>query len=143
GVEDGAAITGTLTATDADGLATPNFTVTGAASHGTASINAGTGAWSYTPVADYNGADSFTVRITDNDGNSATQVITVNVSAVADIAADSATTAEDTAVVTNVLANDSFENAGRTITSATNGLHGSVSIVDAAAGTVRYTPNPD
>src|SRR5690606_28507788 len=99
-------ITGTLTASDADGPAASAFTVTGGASNGTATINATTGAWSYTATADYNGADSFTVTFTDRDGNTATQVITVNVTAVADVANDTASTNEDTAVTTNVLTND-------------------------------------
>jgi len=46
--------------------------------------------------------------------------VTINVAAVADVLDDSATTAEDTPVALGVLANDSFENPGRTIT-AVNG----------------------
>ncbi|WP_431584146.1 Ig-like domain-containing protein, partial [Sphingomonas sp.] len=46
--------------------------------------------------------------------------ININVTPVADIVNDSATTNEDTAVTLNVLANDSFENAARAIT-AING----------------------
>ena len=46
----------------ADGMSSPNFTVVGAAAHGTASIDPATGAWSYTPNADFHGPDSFTVR---------------------------------------------------------------------------------
>ena len=88
-------------------MTTPNFTVTTAATNGAASINATTGAWSYTPNADFNGNDAFTVSVTDDDGNLETQVISISVSAVADIADDTATTNEDTAVTTNVLTNDS------------------------------------
>ena len=59
GAEDAGAITGTLTVSDAaDGMTTPNFTVSTAAANGSASINAATGAWSYTPTADFNGADA-------------------------------------------------------------------------------------
>ncbi|QJW83496.1 tandem-95 repeat protein [Ramlibacter terrae] len=141
GSEDAVAITGTLTASDAiDGMTTPAFTVTGVAAHGTATINATTGAWSYTPVADYNGADSFTVRVTDNNGNTATQVISLTVTAVADIVADTASVNEDSSVTTNLLTNDSFEGA-ETITAVTQGSNGTVSIVNAALGTVLYTPN--
>ena len=77
GLEDGGAITGTLTASDPDGAGVNPFAVTGAASNGTASINAATGAWSYTPNADYNGADSFTVTYTDAQGFTSTQVISM------------------------------------------------------------------
>ncbi|MGV3570176.1 MAG: tandem-95 repeat protein [Ramlibacter sp.] len=104
------AITGTLTAADtADGMTTPAFTVVGAAANGTATINASTGAWSYTPNADYNGADSFTVRVTDNLGNTATQVITLAVAAQADSVADSAATGADVPVTIDVLGTDNFE----------------------------------
>src|SRR5262245_66238999 len=76
-----------LTVSDAaDGMSAPNFTVTGAAANGTATINAATGAWSYTPNGDYNGADSFTVSVTDDDGNVETQVINVTVKQVNDAA---------------------------------------------------------
>ena len=108
--EDGGAITGTLTASDPDGLTDGTyFTVTGAATNGSASINPATGAWSYTPNADYNGADSFTVTITDDAGNTTTQAINLTVNPIVDIADDSQTTDEDTAVTSNVLTNDSFE----------------------------------
>ena len=50
----------------------------------------------------------------------------------ADIADDSATTSEDTAVTTLVLANDSFENAGRALTAVTQGAYGTVAILDAS-----------
>ncbi|HEY8360455.1 MAG TPA: tandem-95 repeat protein, partial [Ramlibacter sp.] len=142
GNEDAGSITGTLTVADADGITTPAFTVTSNGSHGTATINATTGAWTYTPAADYNGADSFTVRVTDNAGNTSTQVISVNVGSVVDIADDTATVAEDGAVTTDLLANDSFEGA-EIITAVTQGAHGTVTIIDAALGTVRYTADPN
>ncbi len=139
--EDGGAITGTLTASDPDGLTDGTyFTLTGAASNGSASIDAATGAWSYTPNADYNGADSFTVTITDDLGNTTTQAINLTVNPVVDIANDSQTTDEDTAVTSNVLTNDSFEGTP-TITGVTNGSNGTVTIVNASTGTVQYTPN--
>ena len=85
GAEDTAAITGTLTFTDSkDGATAPNFTVTGKATNGSASIDSTTGKWSYTPDADYNGADSFTVSVMDDDGNVETQVISLTVTQVND-----------------------------------------------------------
>ncbi|WP_295420518.1 tandem-95 repeat protein, partial [Sulfurovum sp.] len=91
------AITGTLLATDADGLSDGTvFSVTGNPAHGTASIDAASGAWSYTPTADYNGSDGFTVTITDDTGNTATQVITLVVDSVTDIQNDIQSTNEDT-----------------------------------------------
>ncbi|MCP4090136.1 MAG: DUF2341 domain-containing protein, partial [Gammaproteobacteria bacterium] len=88
GDEDAGAITGTLTAVDAaDGFTDSTyFSVTAAASNGTANIDAETGAWSYTPNADYNGVDVFTVTITDDDGHTTTQAISLTVNAVDDAA---------------------------------------------------------
>ena len=78
-------ITGTLTATDADGLSDGTvFTVSTNATNGTASIDPATGLWSYTPNADYNGTDSFTVTITDDAGTTTTHVISVTVTPVND-----------------------------------------------------------
>lgn len=133
------AITGTLVAMDIDGLADGTvFSVTGAASNGTASIDPATGAWSYTPAADYNGPDSFTVTITDDAGNTTPQVITVDVATVVDIVGDTATTDEDTAVTTNVLDNDSFGGAPD-VTSVTRAANGTVVI--GVGGNVTYTPH--
>src|SRR5690606_30550794 len=96
--------------------------------------------WRYTPAADYNGADSFTVTVTDSEGHTATRVINVSVVAAADIVANAVNVAEDGTVTSNLLANDSFEGSPA-ITAVTNGAHGTVTIIDAAAGTVQYTPD--
>ncbi len=140
GAEDGGAIVGTLSATDADGLADGSvFSVTGNPANGTATIDPVTGAWSYTPVADWHGSDSFTVTITDDEGHTTTQVINVTVTPVVDIATDTLNTTEDNAVTLNVLTNDSFENTKAAITAVTQGANGSVSFD--ANGEVTYTPN--
>ena len=63
-------ITGTLTASDdADGLTNPNFTVSANGANGVATIDATSGDWSYTPNTNFNGTDTFTVTVTDDDGN--------------------------------------------------------------------------
>ena len=85
GSEDDSAITGTLTFTDAiDGDSAPNYIITSESSNGTASIDTTTGAWSYTPNANFNGSDSFTVTVTDDGGYIETQVISLIVEAVND-----------------------------------------------------------
>ena len=69
----------------------------------------------YVPTADFNGAATLT--LSTNDGITTTvSTVPITVGAVADIAADTASTNEDTAAAISVLANDSFANAGRTIT---------------------------
>ena len=144
GLED-TTLTGTLTATDVEGLADGSvFTVSATASNGTASIDPATGLWSYTPNADFNGSDSFTVTITDDAGNTATQVISVTVTAVVDITDDSLTTNEDSAISANVLTGtngataDTFEGTP-ILTGVTQGANGTVTFL--ANGTVTYTPN--
>ena len=78
-------ITGTLTAFDTDGLSDGTvFSVSINASNGVASIDPASGAWSYTPTTNYNGTDSFTVTITDDDDNTTTQVINLTIDPVND-----------------------------------------------------------
>ncbi|MBZ2170427.1 Ig-like domain-containing protein, partial [Marinobacter sp. F4216] len=139
-------ISGMLTASDsADGLTDGTyFTVSTDATNGTASIDPETGLWSYTPSADFNGSDSFTVTVTDDDGYTDTQVINVTVTPVVDIVDDSLITNEETAISANVLTGtngasaDGFEGTP-TLTGVTNGSNGSVSFLP--DGTITYTPD--
>src|SRR5678816_2533469 len=103
-------------------------------------VNNGDGTVTYTPNADYNGTDSYTYTVTSG-GVSETATVNVTVNAVADIANDTQTVAEDGSVTSNLLANDSFEDAAAAVTSVTQGSHGSVVINP--DGTVTYTPNAD
>ncbi|MBK7017605.1 MAG: tandem-95 repeat protein [Sulfuritalea sp.] len=112
---------GTLTAVAFAGATITNngtgtVTISGTAAAITGALNGLT----YTPTADYNGAATLTVTSTDG---SLTDVdtVAVTVSAVADIANDSVSTNEGAAVVISALGNDTFENAGKTIT-AVDGL---------------------
>src|SRR5207253_308321 len=117
---------------------TPAVSLDSQASNGTAVVNAN-GTITYTPNADYNGPDSYTYTVTSG-GVSETATVNVTVTAVADIANDSATTSEDNAVTSTDLVNDSFEGSPR-VTVVTQGAHGAV--VNNDDGTVTYTPNPD
>src|SRR6202008_4310810 len=87
-------------------------------------VNNGDGTVTYTPNADYNGSDSYTYTVTSG-GVTETATVNVTINAVADIVADTATTNEDTAVTTNVLANDTFEGSP-SVTGVTQGAHGTV-----------------
>ena len=84
GAED-STITGTLSAIDVDGL-TDNtyFSIASADSpaNGTASINAQSGAWIYTPKKDYFGSDSFTVTVTDDLGGTTKQSVSLTITPV-------------------------------------------------------------
>ena len=161
----------TLRVTDADsnGTFTVTLTVTNGVlnvSGGTATINgSGTGTVTltgtqaainatlasnvtYVPTADFNG--TATLTMTSSDGSlTDSDTVNITVNAVADIANNTATTNEDSLVNINVLANDSFENSGRTIT-AINGtsitVGGSVAVTNGvvtlkADGTLDFTPS--
>ena len=65
--------------TDVDGtLDATTVTIVDGPAHGSVSINATTGAITYTPTADYVGADSFTYTVKDNDG-AVSSAATVNI----------------------------------------------------------------
>lgn len=80
GQENGGPILGILTVTDnVDGMTTPNFRIEvgDGPGSGAASIDSISGQWSYTPNANFNGTDHFTVSVTDDDGNVETQIIDI------------------------------------------------------------------
>ncbi|MCK6560368.1 Ig-like domain-containing protein [bacterium] len=133
---------------DADGSLNPtSVTVATAAAHGTTSVNTSNGAITYTPNAGFSGNDSFTYTVKDNAGatsNAATVNITVTAANAAPVANnDAATTAAGTAVVINVLANDSDADGSlnpTSVTVATAAGHGTTS-VNTSNGAITYTPN--
>ncbi|MFN7572238.1 MAG: tandem-95 repeat protein, partial [Betaproteobacteria bacterium] len=95
---------------DVDGGSLTAALVTGAA-HGTVVLNSD-GSFSYTPNANFNGADSFTYRVSDGQGGSTTATAQLSIAAVNDVplaANDAASVTEDlTAAATgSVLTNDS------------------------------------
>ena len=95
----------------------------------------------YTPAANFNGSDVFTYTVSDGNGGTDAGLVTILVTPVNDAPEandDGVTTAEDTAVVIDVLANDSdVDGDGLIITAITQGNNGAVGQID---GTVIYTP---
>ncbi len=92
-----------------------------------------------TPSADWNGSETLTFSATDTGGLSVSQNVVFAVSAVADIAADTAVSVtEDTPTVIAVLANDSFEGSP-VVTATTAPANGAVVIN--GDNTITYTPN--
>ncbi len=124
-----------------DGSGTQVLTV-GIPAHGTAFKNVSTGNIVYTPSGNYYGPDSFTYTIQDLGNLTATATVYVTVTSVNDLPvaiSDSASTAEDTPVTVNVLANDSDpEGDALSVAGATQGLHGSTQVN--ADNTITYTP---
>jgi hypothetical protein len=127
--------------TDPDGDAL-TVTATSAPGNGTAAI--ANGKVTYTPNAGFTGTDTFTYTISDGKGGTDTATVSVAVgSATANknpvAANDSASTAFQTAVQVDVLANDSDPDGNAlTITGTTNPGNGAVAI---GGGKVTYTPN--
>lgn len=108
--------------------------------HGSVAINPDKTA-RYTPVANYNGSDSFTYTVSDGHGGSATGAVTINVTPVNDppvAGNDSAMVAAGSAVTISVLANDAdVDGPSLSVSSVTQGAHGTVVIN--AGQTVTYT----
>ncbi|ABC82832.1 Ig-like domain-containing protein [Anaeromyxobacter dehalogenans] len=126
-----------------DTVQDPPATVTllSAPAHGSAVANAD-GTVTYTPAAGWNGSDVFTYQVADLDGQTASATVSITVTAVDSgapvAAADGATTAEGTAVVVAVLANDTVQDLPATVTVLSAPAHGTA--VANADGTVTYTP---
>ncbi|MFL0770880.1 MAG: Ig-like domain-containing protein, partial [Prochlorococcus sp.] len=78
-------VTGRLRATDPEGLTSASiFSIARNPVVAIATINAQSGAWTYTPTDNFFGSDSFDVSITDDLGGITTQTITLNINGVND-----------------------------------------------------------
>jgi hypothetical protein len=115
--------------------------ITGAPASGTATVNANN-TITYTPTAAFTGTATITYKVNDSNGKFGTATLTVTVQAiVAPTAAnDTATTAKNTSVTINVIANDTAGNSPiSTIAITTNPTHGSVTVN--ADKTLTYIPD--
>ncbi|HIF9098908.1 TPA: tandem-95 repeat protein, partial [Photobacterium damselae] len=135
------AVTGQLTATDADG---DNLTFKPGTNpeNGSVTINAD-GSWEYVPNPDFNGEDSFTVVVDDGNGGSDTITVTVNVTPTNDapIGDDVGTeTQEDTAVTGQLTATD-VDGDNLTFKQGSDPTNGQVTVNP--DGSWEYVPNPD
>jgi len=142
--EDTAVVIDVL-ANDSDADGDPLTVTAATATNGTVTIDPVTGALTYTPNPNFNGSDTITYTVSDGTGGTSSGTVAVTVSPVADApvaGADTAITDEDTAVVIDVLANDSdAEGDPLTVTAAT-ATNGTVTI-DPVTGALTYTPNPN
>jgi VCBS repeat-containing protein len=132
---------GTLTASDPDGDAL-TFAVVAQASLGTVSVNAGTGAYTYTPKSGARGTDSFTLQARDPAGLFANAAVAVTITAVnhAPVAGSSSLTMVQDAVTSGkLIATDADGNVLKyqLVGAATRGTVK----LDAAKGFFTYTPN--
>ena len=134
--------TGDLFANDQDFINNPVVVISNTnPDYGSVVVNAN-GTFTYTPNADFYGTDTFTYTLQDSDGDTDSATVTITVNSVNDIPVavnDTNTTTEDTAVVGNVLLNDT--NLGDKPVSVvlfTNPANGVVSID--SDGTYTYSP---
>jgi VCBS repeat-containing protein len=145
--EDTASAATLIGASDVDGDTLTYSQKSGfTAAHGTVSFDQNAGTFTYTPDANFNGSDSFTIVIDDGNGGTAEQVVGVTVTPVNDAptapASGSVTTAEDTASAAQAIGASDLD--GDTLTysqkSGFTAAHGTVSF-DQNAGTYTNTPN--
>src|SRR6185295_6063601 len=120
-------------------------TVVAGVSHGVLTLNAD-GSFSYVPVANYSGADSFTYKANDGTVDSNTVTVSLTITAVNDATvavADAYSVAEDTtltvALAAGVLLNDSdLDGNALTATVVANVSHGALTLN--ADGSFTYVP---
>ena len=135
-------VTITVLSNDEDPDGDP-LTVTSVASpqHGTAVKN-GDNSITYTPAANFSGADSFSYSLSDGNGGTSSAAVTVTVTSVNDVPTarnDSATTPEGQVVTIAVLANDADDD-GDSLTVSAVGAASHGTAVKNANNTVSYTP---
>ncbi|MGU9866588.1 Ig-like domain-containing protein [Kluyvera ascorbata] len=158
--EDGGTLQGQLPITDAenDVVRVTGFTVDGDPGHYDVPANgsrtvviAGKGTltltsdrqFSFRPFADWNGTvPVITWEVTDgNDNGDTSGRLAIVVNPVADGVDDRGALLKGGELVTDVLANDTFEDPTRQVTSVSQGQHGSVTLLP--DGRIRYVPQPD
>ncbi|BDI05077.1 VCBS domain-containing protein [Sphaerotilus microaerophilus] len=136
---------GSIDTGDVDGNAL-SFATSTAPAHGLVTLNAATGAWVYTPAANFHGSDSFVVAVSDGNGGSTLVTVEVTVTPVNDAPAFGALDPADTQFTTYQDSTWSgrlpgaSDADGDTLTygKAGEAAHGTVEI--AADGSYRYTP---
>ncbi|BBA70568.1 Ig domain-containing protein [Geobacter sulfurreducens] len=131
-----------LAGTDADGD-TLSYTVTGQPQHGTLSGTAPN--LTYTPAANYHGADSFTFTVNDGTVTSAPATVSITVTPVNDapVAVNGTLAVTEDTVATGTLSASDVDGDALTYSIVSQGSKGAVTITNAATGAYRYTPVAD
>ncbi|MFV3369609.1 retention module-containing protein [Pseudomonas sp. NY15435] len=142
-VAEDSPLTGKIIASDVEGD-TLSYAVKSGVTHGTLVLNTATGDYTYTPAANYNGPDGFTITVSDGKGGTANSVVNITVTPVNDApvfnAPSNTTTPEDTVLTGKVSATD-VDGDSLTYSLKSGPSHGSI-VVD-AAGNYTYTPSKD
>ncbi|MFJ5367140.1 retention module-containing protein, partial [Pectobacterium punjabense] len=133
-------VSGTIVATDVDGD-TLSYTVGTPPANGTLTLNGATGAYTYTPGANFNGNDRFVVTVSDGNGGTTTSTVSIGVRPVNDapVTADqSIATDEDTPVSGTIVATD-VDGDTLSYTVGTPPANGTLTL-NSATGAYTYTP---
>jgi large repetitive protein len=133
---------GTLACADPDSDAL-TYTVDALPAHGILVLDAGTGAWTYTPAQDWSGLDSFTAHASDGVATSNTATVSLEVTAVNDppvADARSISVEEDSALDTIHVTGSDVEGSSLTYSVLTQPAHGTLA---GSAPDLTYTPTPN
>jgi T1SS-143 domain-containing protein len=124
--DEDTAVSGTVVAADKDGD-TLTFTKNGDPLHGLVTVNPN-GSWIYTPGANYNGSDSFSVLVDDGRGGTVVSTVNIGVTPVNDVPV--LLQAQPSAVSEEGLAGGIVDGAGTSDTTNATTVQGSVSFTD-------------
>ncbi len=128
-------------ASDVDGD-TLTYSLNSQASNGTVSINSATGAYTYTPNANFNGNDSFTFAVSDGNGGVVTATVNLTVTPVNDAPVASALTVNATEdQVLNGTLPAATDVDGDTVTYALNTGAANGTVTVNGNGSFIYVPN--
>jgi len=139
--------------TDVDGaLDLSTLQIASSPTNGTVTVDNTTGTITYSPAANFNGADSFTYSITDDGAPlpvlTSTATVNITVAAVNDApitSPDFVTTNEDEPILINVLDNDIDIDGTLVLTSlvVVQAPQSGTTSVNTATGAITYSPNAD
>jgi len=133
----------TITGSDVEGTPVTFVLVSGPSSGSLSGFNTNTGALTYTPATNYNGADSLTFRVSDGTNLSAVATVSITVTPVNDTPLannQSVTTPEDTALPITLTGSDA-EGAALTYILVAGPANGSLTGFNTNTGALTYQPN--
>ncbi len=137
-------VSGKIVASDIDGD-NLRYMIQSGTVHGSILLNTATGDYTYTPKKDYNGTDSFTIRVYDPSGAYADSVVNITINPINDAPVSSPqfiSTDEDTPVDGRVTARDvDGDTLTYSIADGNGPQHGNVLMN--ADGTYTYQPGKD
>lgn len=138
--EDGS-VTGTLSASDPDGDVL-SFAILAQPLHGSVILDTKSGVFTYSPLGNYNGSDSFTFIVNDGTVDSSPVSVEVGVTAVNDapIAQAVSLSLQGNSTIIGQMSSSDPDGDQLTYSFVKNGDKGNAVITNAGTGTFSYTP---